>query len=71
MSFLAISQEVATYPYQEPSYDRLIDTFQQFLTCLKANKQTKESSQYRAIKGLFWDLAMRIASENQFIERNN
>lgn len=70
MSFLAISQEVSTYPYQEPSYDQVLETFQKFLHCLKTSKQTKESPQYRAIKGLFWELAMRIAAENQFVDKN-
>lgn len=71
MSFLAISQEVSSYPYQEPSYEQLISTFQRFLECLKASKQTKDSPQFRPIKGLFWELAMRTATENQFVERNN
>lgn len=71
MSFLTISQEVSAYPYQEPSYDQLIDTFKTFLDCLKESKQTKESLQYRPIRGLFWELVMRVANENQFVERNN
>lgn len=67
-TFLKLSQIVSTYPYQPPSYEDLMDTYMQYLILLKEHKQYKESEVYKAVKSLFWELSMRIATENQFID---
>ena len=69
-NIIEISQKIATFPFNEPSYEELVETAIEVLRYLQTNPQDVENPQFRPIKGLFWEVIMRVANVNQFTKTN-
>lgn len=66
MSLLNLVQRTATYNFFEPDYNQLMDDAIDLLKYLKENPANENESTHRAMKGLFWEVIMRVANINQF-----
>lgn len=66
MSLLNLVQRTATYNFFEPDYNQLMDDAIDLLKYLKENPANEKESTHRAMKGLFWEVIMRVANINQF-----
>lgn len=66
MSILHIVQRVSTYNFVQPEYTQLIEDAVDLLNYLKENPSSTNEQNHRAIRGLFWDVVMRIANYNCF-----
>lgn len=66
MSLVNIVQRISTYSFFEPDYKQLIEDAIDLLNYLKENTANENESNHKAMKGLFWEVIMRIATINQF-----
>ena len=70
MSLIPIVQRVSTYNFVQPEYHQVIDDTIDFLRYLKENPSSENEHNHRAIKGMFWEVIMRIANFNSFQAKN-
>ena len=66
MSLLNIVPRISMYSFIEPDYNQLIDDSIDLLRYLKENPSNESNQNHRAMKGLFWDVIIRIVNINQF-----
>lgn len=66
MSLISIAQKASTFQFIEPDYEEVIDVAIDLLKYLKENPSSELENTHRALKNLFWDVIMRIASINSF-----
>ena len=69
MSIITLVQRVATFPFEEPTYEQLIEMSVELLQYLKFNKQEEDTQQYRTLRNTYWELIMRIAFANNFSKK--
>ena len=70
MSLLHIVQRVSTYNFFQPEYTQVIEDTIDLLNFLKENPSGENDQNHRAMKGMFWDVIMRIANYNSFQSKN-
>lgn len=70
MSLLHIVQRVSTYNYIEPEYSQVIEDAVDLLNYLKENPASESDPHHRNLKGLFWEVIMKVANINQFQSKN-
>lgn len=66
MSLLHIVQRISTYNFFPPEYSQIIEDAIDLLGYLKENPSSENEENHRAMKGMFWEVIMRIANYNSF-----
>lgn len=66
MSLIHIVQRISTYNFVQPEYHQLVEDTIDLLNYLKDNPSSESEQNHKAMKGLFWEVVMRVANFNSF-----